>query len=474
MGIVAMVALLVAGLFSWPPGKSDQPPEPAHVVLHPGEGGLVLGVTHAQYSLDSWLTPGQRQSGEQILGATPMLQNQHIMGFGVGNPEPAPGRYDWSRLDERMDLIERTGGTPVITLCCAPDWMKGGAIGTTDWDNLAAAPLRAHFADFARLAAQVAQRYPRVQYFQVWNELKGFWNAARGNWDVAAYTDLYNQVYDAVKRVRPDARIGGPYVVLNSWSSPAATDHPSQLRGPYGVIDQRSLDVVTYWNEHKHGGDFVALDASTGTRDKGLITTPDKASQIYADATRWARGVTGLPVWWSEFYPDAKAPDTKAPDSKPPGGKAPDTTLPAGSAVTRSAVTRSAVTRSAGTTQAAPPVDQARAVATLDAVAWAEEAGAAAMLLWQPEASDDLPYAALWSEALPGVDRLRPMSLTAAWTWLAPRLRARLVDVARPANALQFSTPHGKVTVNPRSTPQLLRTGGGSLRLPPLAILLPH
>ncbi|NIH80152.1 hypothetical protein [Amycolatopsis viridis] len=459
MGIVAMVALLVAGLFSWPPGKSDRTPEPPPVVLHPGEGGLVLGVTHAQYSLDSWLTPGQRQSGEQILGATPMLQNQHIMGFGVGNPEPAPGRYDWSRLDERMDLIERTGGTPVITLCCAPDWMKGGAIGTTNWDNLAAAPLRAHFADFARLSAQVAQRYPQVQYFQVWNELKGFWNAARDNWDVAAYTDLYNQVYDAVKRVRPDARIGGPYVVLTSWSAPAATDHPSQLRGPYGVVDQRSLDVVSYWNEHKHGGDFVALDASTGTRDKGLITTPDKASQIYADATRWARGVTGLPVWWSEFYPDSKPPDPKPPD-----GKAPDTTLPAGTALTRSA----------GTAQAAPPVDQARAVATLDAVAWAEEAGAAAMLLWQPEASDDLPYAALWSEARPGVDRLRPMSLTAAWTWLAPRLRAGLVDVARPAHAVQFSTPRGQVTVNPRSTPQLLRTGGVSLRLPPLAILLPH
>ncbi len=444
VGILAMVALLVVGLFGgWPPADRDAPPVPPAVTLLPGAGdGLVLGVTHAQYSLDSWLTPGQRTSGEQILGATPMLQNQHIMGFGVGNPEPAPGSFDWSRLDERMDLIERTGGTPVITLCCAPDWMKGGAPGTTDWDDLAAAPLPAHFDDFARLSATVAKRYPQVRYFQVWNELKGFWDAEAGAWDVKGYTDLYNQVYDAVKAVRPDALIGGPYVVLNTWSSAAATDHPSEMRGPYGVVDQRSLDVVEYWNQHKHGADFVALDASTGTRDKGLITTPDKASQLYADATRWARSLTGLPVWWSEFYPETAPPPARTWST---AESAEDTV----------------------------PVDQARAVATLDAVARAAEAGAAAMLLWQPEASDDLPYAALWSAARPGTNVLRPTSLTAAWTWLAPRLREGLVDVQRPANLVQFSAPGGEVVVNPRAESGLVRSDGLSVRVPPLTIRLP-
>ncbi|GAB3578920.1 hypothetical protein GCM10027445_46750 [Amycolatopsis endophytica] len=456
VGIFAVVALLVAGLFGWAPGERDDPPAPPAVTLLPGtDNGLVLGVTHAQYSLDSWLTPGQRESGEQILGATPMLQNQHIMGFGVGNPEEVPGRYDWSRLDERMDLIGRTGGTPVITLCCAPDWMKGGAVGTTNWDDLAAAPLRSHFADYARLSAEVAQRYPQVRHFQVWNELKGFWDDETGTWDAAAYTDLYNQVYDAVKEVRPDALIGGPYVVLTSWSSAGATDHPSDLRGPYGVVDQRSLDVVEYWNEHKHGADFVALDASTGTRDKGLITTPDQASRIYADATRWAHTLTGLPVWWSEFYPETAPPASETTQD-------PDTLEPVEN------------TRGTETTDGAAPDDQARAVATLDAVARAADAGAAAMLLWQPEASDDLPYAALWSEAQKGTDVLHPTSLTAAWTWLAPRLRGGLVDVQRdPSEILQFSTPRGDLTVNPRPVTGQLRTAWRSLSLPPLAIRLP-
>ncbi|WP_236794541.1 hypothetical protein [Amycolatopsis sp. GM8] len=404
MGILAMVAALVTALMLWLPAPGQHEPD--------GTAGMMLGVTHGQYSLDSWLPPDQRASGERILGATPLLQNQHIMGFGVGNPEPAPGDYDWSRLDERMDLIGRTGGVPVITLCCAPDWMKGGQAGTTNWDDLAAAPQPAHFGDFATLAAKVAERYPQVRYFQVWNELKGFWDDSAGGWDIAGFTDFYNQVYDAVKKVRPDALIGGPYVVLDLF---AATTHPSAMRGAYGVVDQRSLDAITYWNTHKHGADFVALDASTLTRDQGLITSPGAASAIYADATRWARNLTGLPVWWSEFYPQA-----------------PENT------------------------------DQARAVVTLDAVARAAEAGAAAMLLWQPQASADLPYAALWS-APPDVG---PTSLTRAWTWLAPRLREGSVRITRdvPDSLVRFTDGPETLTLN--------LSGSAQQRLAPYSITL--
>ena len=64
------------------------------------------------------------------------IQNQHIMGWGGGNPEPSPGEYDWGSLDTRVEMMRRTGARMVITLCCAPDWMKGGEPGETDWSNL--------------------------------------------------------------------------------------------------------------------------------------------------------------------------------------------------------------------------------------------------------------------------------------------------------------------------------------------------
>ena len=75
-------------------------------------------------------------------------------GLGRGQPRTGPRGATTSRdLDRRIDLIRASGGTPVITLCCAPDWMKGGEAGVdnTDWSQAAleTAPEPAHYADFA-------------------------------------------------------------------------------------------------------------------------------------------------------------------------------------------------------------------------------------------------------------------------------------------------------------------------------------
>ena len=218
------------------------------------------------------------------------------------SPEPSPGVFDWASLDQRMNLIRRSGGTPTITLCCAPDWMKGGAPGTTDWNRLEVAPDPAHFDDFARLSAEVAKRYPDVRHFLVWNELKGFWNAAANRWDYEGYTAMYNKIYTAVKAVRPDALIGGPYVVVDTWPS-ANTSNPSQLRGPWGVFDQRPLDVIEYWNRNKVGGDFVILDGGIVNKTYTISTDRVTAAAKLETITRWAKDVTGLPVWWGELYP---------------------------------------------------------------------------------------------------------------------------------------------------------------------------
>lgn len=394
--------------------------------LEPGESGMVLGVTHTQFSLDPQLAPRLRAEGERLLGATPLLQNQHLMGWGAGNPEPRPGSYDWSDLDVRMNLVERTGGTGVLTLCCAPDWMKGGPAGTTDWNRLAVAPLPGHYQDFANLAAEAARRYPRVRYFQVWNELKGFWDEHANTWDAAGFTTFYNAVYDAVKRVRPDAKIGGPYVVFTTYAS---TNPPSPLSGAYGSVDPRVLELVRYWHEHKHGADFVAVDASTATRDEGLIASTAEAGAIYSDVTRWVHGLTGLPVWWSEFYPEAP----------PDAGDAPG------------------------------DADRARAVVCLDAVARAAEAGAAAMLLWRPQDDGELPYAALWTR--PG-SAIRPTSLTEAWTWLAPRLRDRSVRVVRDeaAGLVRFEGGDGRLTLNVSGSSALLGSGDQVRTLAPYSL----
>ena len=196
---------------------------------------LELGVTHTQNSLDSHDPDEATERGAEILRDNSAIwQNIHLMGFGTDNPEPSPGDYDWDTLDRRMELAEETGGKAMLTLCCAPDWMKGGEAGETDWSKLEDNPLPEHFGDYANLAAEAVKRYPQVSRVLVWNELKGFYNQAENRWDYEGYTDFYNQVYRAVKAVRSDIQVGGPYVVLTSLDK-GSTDASDQVTGPWGA-----------------------------------------------------------------------------------------------------------------------------------------------------------------------------------------------------------------------------------------------
>lgn len=228
--MLGAVVLLAALGVAAPAGASDAPE--AAVTFQ-------VGLTHTQQSVDD--EPESRASAEALLETVGPLQNQHLMGWGAENPEPEPGVYDWSSLDERIALIERTGGVPVITLCSAPGRMKGA-----DDCNMDAAPTPEHYDDFADLAVETARRCPQVRYFQVRNELKGFQDEERNRWDHEGYTELYNLlqpgVYTRLKEHDPDLIVGGPYVSLNVYADPEGMSHPSDLSGDWGTVDQLALD----------------------------------------------------------------------------------------------------------------------------------------------------------------------------------------------------------------------------------------
>ncbi|MFI1440008.1 GH39 family glycosyl hydrolase [Streptomyces fructofermentans] len=264
------------------------------------------GFTHTQFSADV----GSRTAVDRVakrLSGRSVPQIQHIMGWGAGNPEPVKGRYDFAEMDRRIDFVRRTGGTPVVTLCCAPDWMKGGKPGSdrTDWsqESLETAPEPAHFEDYAALAATVAKRYPDVRHFIVWNEFKGFWHEDEGRWDHEGYTDLYNLVYKALKKVDEEIEVGGPYLVMDSQDPRQEENASTTLKGDWGTMDQRVLDAFDYWNEHKAGADFVVVDGSSYTKDDELLPDEFAATGKFTDVSRWVRERTGdLPLWWAEYY----------------------------------------------------------------------------------------------------------------------------------------------------------------------------
>ncbi|MFJ6790377.1 glycoside hydrolase family protein [Streptomyces angustmyceticus] len=295
-GVAVLAVLLV--LCSLPGDEGGDAKRPA---LPRAAGPAVgWGFTHTQYSADDG-TDAATARAARLLAAHPMPQNQHLMGWGADNPEPRPGQFDFADLDRRLALIRRTGGTPVLTLCCAPDWMKGGTAGHTDWSTLEKAPTPAHYADFAALAGKVAQRYPDVRHFVVWNEFKGFFDDARGRWNYEGYTRLYNLVYRAVKKVNSANQVGGPYLVMDSYV-PGDDTYASALKGPWGSVDRRTLDAFAYWNRHKDGADFLVVDGSSYSKDNRYAPDAFAATRKFADVGRWLRKESGLPLWWAEWY----------------------------------------------------------------------------------------------------------------------------------------------------------------------------
>lgn len=315
LGVGAAVLALVVTLLNTLPGDgSTAGTTPDGDKVHgtpatpPGDTAPEVGwgFTHTQFSADVGSGTAVERV-EERLGERPLPQIQHIMGWGADNPEPVEGRYDFEEMDRRIDFVRATGGTPVVTLCCAPDWMKGGRSGAdkTDWSQAAleTAPEPEHFADYAALAATVAKRYPDVRHFIVWNEFKGFWNDAEARWDYEGYTELYNLVFKALKKVDEDIMVGGPYLVMDSVDPRQEQDASTSLKGPWGAMDQRILDAFDYWNKNKAGADFVVVDGSSYTKDDDLIPDEFAATDKFTAVSEWVRERSaGLPLWWAEYY----------------------------------------------------------------------------------------------------------------------------------------------------------------------------
>jgi len=269
------------------------------------------------------------------------------MAWGVDDPWPDPSQAEpgnWSTLDSRLQLIIDTGGIPVITLSEAPWWMKGElqSDGSTrlimhseEWSNIAysARILDNKMDAWLHLVQRVAERYMvapyNVRYFQVWNELKGYYNPITNSYDYTTsagdpsgpnakhgYTYMYNQTYGRLMQVArslgivtESIEVGGPYVVMDTWSSSAQQSNPSHITKAYGTYDQRPLDVVQYWLQHKAGAGFITVDGDNGNKDGVNITDPFTASEKFADITHWIRslnndiypGAATLPIWWAEW-----------------------------------------------------------------------------------------------------------------------------------------------------------------------------
>ena len=315
-----------------------------------GRSNFSPGMTYVDNSLDN---PRDNNDLAAIRNVKTLIskaipfQNTPIMAWGLPDPWPDPRTQDptdWAALDARLRFIISTGGVPVITLSEAPWWMKGQlqSNGRTrvltqadEWSTRAFSSriLDNEMAMWLHLVQRVAERYMappyNVRYFQVWNELKGYYDPVTNAYDYTTspgdtsgpnarhgYTYMYNQVYDRLMAVAASLRIttgkvnvGGPYVVRDTWSTRLQSD-PSSLTKAYGTFDERPIDVLKYWLLHKAGAGFITVDANNSNKDGVNIAIASAAAEKFADVVSWIRslddavypGARTLPIWLGEWY----------------------------------------------------------------------------------------------------------------------------------------------------------------------------
>lgn len=134
-----------------------------------------------------------------------------------GNPQ-----YNYMYVDVLFDFLHSIGMKPFVELGFMPSQLASGN-KTIFWWRGNVTPPKDHekwAALITNLVQHFTERYGEAEvktwYFEVWNEpnLDGFWAGSQ-----AEYFKLYNYSANAIKKVNPSYRVGGPGTAGAAWES---------------------------------------------------------------------------------------------------------------------------------------------------------------------------------------------------------------------------------------------------------------
>lgn len=179
-----------------------------------------------------------------------------------------PGVYDEAelkKLDQRFADYEKFGVEPLVIV-------HGNAPGT------GFANRRESYERFGRFMAMLAERYPKVKYFQLWNEM-----------DVA-FTDLFGKdanlsmkerakcYVEMLKTVTPMVRKANPDAVIVTGGMVDTDEFPRGLyeaggRDYFDVLAIHTYGVPLSWSFIGRGGRVRQIMDGNGDKDKPLWNT---------------------------------------------------------------------------------------------------------------------------------------------------------------------------------------------------------
>jgi xylan 1,4-beta-xylosidase len=170
-----------------------------------------------------------------------------------GKPE-----YNYMYIDVLFDFLQSIGIKPFVELGFMPNalasgpqtifWWKGNVTPPKDYDKWAALiqNLTEHFTE--RYGAEEVKTW----YFEVWNEPNlspGFWSSTRDE-----YFKLYKYSVNAVKKVNPAYRVGGPGTAGAAWE-PEMIEFCTKNNLPIDFISTHSYGVKQgYLDEYGNSG----------------------------------------------------------------------------------------------------------------------------------------------------------------------------------------------------------------------------
>lgn len=175
------------------------PPKPAEFIqpMKPVVWRDFLGV-NTQFN---WFTPemGQKQvDALKALGLMHVRQTIHWMIV-----EPRPGEFDLAAVDRMMAMSQANGLRSIANFLGSPRFASSAPPGAPFSDKYPPADPRV----YAGRLAQLQERYPHVETWQVWNEpnILGFWAPAP---DPRQYVKLLEPSVAALRARDPAATVG--------------------------------------------------------------------------------------------------------------------------------------------------------------------------------------------------------------------------------------------------------------------------
>jgi xylan 1,4-beta-xylosidase len=147
---------------------------------------------------------------------------------------PAPGKYHWESLDASVDLIRRTGATPLMNIDFKPRVLYPAI------DEKIVDP--ASYEQWEQLIFEMVRHYKQrgsgIQYWEVSNEPDiGENGGCPYLFTPENYPRYYQHTVSAIRRADPAARVGGP-ALANSRSPilPALLDFADRSKVPLDFV----------------------------------------------------------------------------------------------------------------------------------------------------------------------------------------------------------------------------------------------